>query len=104
MSVSRGEILDKVALYAAESKENWNRTISNPKAVLKDQLGLDFPADFNINVLQDSKDTMNIALPYMPQEGEALSDDDLESVAGGLLDTTVETCVVLSTGASAVVI
>ena len=37
-------------------------------------------------------------------EGAELSDDDLETVAGGLLDTTVKTCIVLSTGASAVVI
>ena len=104
MSVTRGEIVDKLALYAAESKENWDRATSDPKGVLKDQLGLEFPEDFNINVVQDTKDTMHIALPYMPQEGEALSDDDLESVAGGFLDTTVETCIVLSTGASAVVI
>ena len=44
------------------------------------------------------------ATPEAAVEGQELSDDDLETVAGGLLDTTVKTCIVLSTGASAVVI
>ena len=41
MPVSRGEILDKVTLYAIENKENWDRTVADPKTVIKAQLDLE---------------------------------------------------------------
>ncbi len=86
VDMSRGEINDLIANFAAKDAEYKRALLSNPKKVVATQLGQDLPDSLNVTVLEDSADLIHMVLPYVPQEGAELSDADLEMVAGGKND------------------
>jgi hypothetical protein len=88
--ISRGEINDIIAGFATRSPEYKKALLANPKKVLGKQMNQELPGFLKVKVVQDTADTVHLVLPHVPQEGE-LSDADLESVAGGKLDTNSET-------------
>lgn len=57
--------------------------ISNPKAVYVRELGEQLPENLKIKVMEETSDTLYLALPRSPQVTEELSDEALEAVAGG---------------------
>jgi hypothetical protein len=56
---------------------------SDPKSALEQALGIRLPPDITIEVVQDTADTHYVLLPE-ETSGQPLSDQALESVAGGL--------------------
>lgn len=59
--------------------------LSNTKAVLEKELGEKMPENLELKILEQTDNTRYIVLP-MNAESEELSDEELESVAGGGVD------------------
>ena len=55
---------------------------SDPKAVLA-EYGIDVPANINVNVVENSDNTVHITMPAAPAGAGELSDEELGNVAGG---------------------
>jgi hypothetical protein len=81
--MTRGEVNDLIAGFAAKNPEYKKALVTAPKKVIEAQLGQTLPESLDIKVIEDSADTMHMVLPYVPEEGAELSDADLEMVAGG---------------------
>ena len=62
------------------------RLIEDPKAAVEQELGARLPEEVRVVTVEESADTIYLVLPSTPMagsEGVELSDQDLESVAGG---------------------
>ena len=58
------------------------RFMSDPKAVLAEH-GIDVPDNMNVNVVENSDNTVHITMPKAPRESTELSDEELAGAAGG---------------------
>ncbi len=58
------------------------RFMADPKAVLT-EYGIDVPANMNVNVVENSDNTVHITMPPAPAGDGELSDEELANVAGG---------------------
>jgi len=90
----KGEEEDKVArlLSRAATDETFKQELFNsPKAVIQRELGISIPEDTEVKVLEET-DTQNyMVLPaHEATESEELSEEELESVAGGFLGALVK--------------
>ena len=81
--VTRGEILDIIAGFAAKDPKYRQALISDPKGVLAKQMNQPLPENLKVKVVEENADTIYLIAPYVPQQGDELSDADLEKVAGG---------------------
>ncbi len=72
------------ALFAACWKDEAlkARFQSDPKAVLA-EYGIDVPVNMNVNVVENSDNTVHITMPNAPTEAMDLSDEELRAAAGG---------------------
>ena len=72
------------ALFAACWKDEAlkARFMADPKAVLAEH-GIDVPANINVNVVENSDNTVHITMPQAPAGASELSDEELSNVAGG---------------------
>ena len=72
------------ALFAACWKDDAlkQRFMSDPKAVLAEH-GIDVPANMNVNVVENSDNTVHITMPASPAGAADLSDEELSNAAGG---------------------
>ncbi|MEE2907123.1 MAG: NHLP leader peptide family RiPP precursor [Planctomycetota bacterium] len=59
------------------------RFMSDPKAVLAEH-GIDVPANIDVNVVENSDNTVHITIPAAPAGDGELSVEQLAAVAGGL--------------------
>lgn len=81
--VSRGEILDIIARFAARNRFYREALLENPRAVLEKQMNRPLPEHFTVKVVEETADTVYLVVPYVPEDGDELSDLDLERVTGG---------------------
>ena len=58
------------------------RFMSNPKAVLAEH-GIDVPDNMNVNVVENSDNTVHITMPKAPGGAIGLSDEEMAGAAGG---------------------
>ena len=84
--LTRGEVQDLLAGFAAKDPKYRSALLAKPKEVLAAQLNQTLPASMKVTVIEEKPDTFHIILPYVPKEGEELSDAELETVAGGYKD------------------
>ena len=73
------------ALFAACWKDEAlkARFMADPKAVLA-EYGMDVPANMNVNVVENSDNTVHITMPMAPDGHHDLSDEELSAAAGGI--------------------
>ena len=71
-------------LFAAcwKDEELKARFMSDPKAVLT-EYGLDVPDGIDVNVVENSDNTVHITMPAGPTDAAELSDEELSAAAGG---------------------
>lgn len=81
--LTRGQVNDLIAGFAVKDGEYRAALMRNPKKVLALQLNQELPDALKVVVVKDTADTLHLVMPYVPKEGEELSDADLETVAGG---------------------
>ncbi len=81
--LTRGQVNDLISGFAVKDPEYRAALMRNPKKVLALQLNQQLPDALKVTVIQDKPDTIHLVMPYLPKEGEELSDADLETVAGG---------------------
>ena len=74
-----GELREHLIDKATADEAFRARLISDPKATVKEELGLTIPAEFNVVVHEDLADTAHLVLPPSARLGEA----DLQQAAGG---------------------
>ena len=58
------------------------RFMSDPKAVLAER-GIDMPDNMNVNVVENSDNTVHITMPKAPGGAAELSDEEVAGAAGG---------------------
>lgn len=73
--------LEQDLLDKASNGEFRQRLIRDPRGTLQQTYGLDLPSDVTLHIHQEDANHLHFVLP-MPDEME-LSDEDLDSVAGG---------------------
>ena len=61
---------------------------SDPKAVLAEH-GIDVPDGINVNVVENSDNTVHITMPASPAGAADLSDEELSNAAGGKCSQSV---------------
>ena len=73
------------ALFAACWKDEAlkARFMADPKAVLAEH-GIAVPDGINVNVVENTDNTVHITMPAAPAGTGELSDEELSNVAGGL--------------------
>ncbi|MEM7592906.1 MAG: NHLP leader peptide family RiPP precursor [Cyanobacteria bacterium P01_A01_bin.83] len=57
--------------------------MNNPRAVYEQELGRKAPENQKIQVLEETPGTTYLVIPQKPETSEELSEEALESVAGG---------------------
>ena len=72
------------ALFAACWKDEAlkARFMSDPKAVLA-EYGIDVPDGIDVNVVENTDNTVHITMPMAPAGAGELSDEELTNAAGG---------------------
>ena len=95
--MTRGEIQDLLAKFAAENPKYREALLVDPKKVIEQQLNTSLPEGMTIKAVAETSDTAYVVIPHVASEGE-LDDADLEKVAGGMLDKNVQ-CDVTGLGA-----
>ena len=67
------------------------RFMSDPKAVLAER-GIDIPDNIDVNVVENSDNTVHITMPKAPDGSSELSDEELAGAVGGMCPTVPPTC------------
>jgi hypothetical protein len=75
---------DLLSTFAAENPANRQALISNPKAVIEQQLGGSV-GDGEVKVVVETADTIYVVVPYVTADGQ-LSDGELGDLSGGTGD------------------
>ena len=83
-TVTLEKLEENIVSNARKNSDYRKRLLDDPKGLLESQIGQPLPSNFKVSVLQESPTQAYIVLPYdAPKSGSELSDEDLESVAGG---------------------
>jgi 5'-3' exonuclease len=72
-----------------EDEEFRRRLLDDPKGTLEQELGSRLPEGVEVRVVEESTDTIYLVLPSataLDDQGDELSEEELEAVAGGLGD------------------
>jgi Nitrile hydratase, alpha chain len=77
---------EQIVARAMQDEVFRQELLSNPKAAVERGLGITLPEGTNIQVYEDTPNTIHVVLPMKIQSGEPLelSDEDLEQAVGGL--------------------
>ena len=81
----RKELEQRVIQRAEQDPAFRSSLLADPKAALEQELGASLPAGVQVQVVEETSDTVYLVLPQASSGGEGgeLSDQDLEAVAGG---------------------
>ncbi len=80
---NREEALAPVVAKAWKDEKFKKELISNPKAVINKEFGVQIPDNVNVKVVEENANNLYIILPMKPQREGELTDEQLEAVAGG---------------------
>ncbi|MGK0189173.1 MAG: hypothetical protein ACI9R3_004990 [Verrucomicrobiales bacterium] len=85
--LSRADIEDIVVSNASKHPKYREVLLSDPKKTVETQLNNTLPDNISVEIVQESPTKIFIRLPHFVADGDELSDEDLEQVAGGKDDT-----------------
>ena len=81
----RAEVERRLVERSLQDDAFRQRLLADPKAAVEEELGIQLPAEVQIRVVEETADTIYLALPSASPAGEGgeLSDRELDAVAGG---------------------
>jgi hypothetical protein len=82
--MTRGQVQDLLSKFAAENPANRQALISNPKAVIEQQLHSSL-GDVEVKAVVETADTIYVVVPYVASDAQ-LSEADLAKMSGGMGD------------------
>ena len=85
----RAEMERRIVQRSIEDDAFRQQLLEDPKAAVEDELGTRLPEDVRVETVEETQDTIYLVLPSTSMagaEGGELSDQQLESVAGGWQD------------------
>jgi len=85
-ATGRQEMERRIVQRSIEDEAFRQRLIEDPKGAVEQELGTRLPEGARVVAVEETQDTIYLVLPSTPMagdEGGALSDRELESVAGG---------------------
>ena len=85
-ATGRAEMERRLIEKSLEDESFRQRLIEDPKGAVEEELGTRLPEDVRVEAVEETQDTIYLVLPgtsMAGDEGGALSDRELESVAGG---------------------
>jgi hypothetical protein len=83
---SRAQMWRRLKEKSIEDESFRRRLLEDPKGAVEQELGTRLPEEVQVRVVEETADTIYLVLPGTPMagdEGVALSDQELESAAGG---------------------
>ena len=92
----RQEMERRLIEKSVEDEAFRQRLIEDPKGAVEQELGTQLPEEVRVVTVEETQDTIYLVLPSSTPiagaEGGELSDQELESVAGGWASTSYYTC------------
>ena len=81
----RAEVERRLVQRSLQDEDFRQRLLADPKGTVEQELGRRLPEGVRVRVVQESADTIYLVLPSASAlgEGEEISDEALEAVAGG---------------------
>lgn len=74
------DVLSKKAQHDPKYRHEF---LANPRGVLKKELGVDLPGNYDVNVFEESRDQLHLNVPAFENADGELSEEDLDNVGGG---------------------
>ncbi|HEX5848023.1 MAG TPA: NHLP leader peptide family RiPP precursor [Rubrobacter sp.] len=97
-TTGRQEMERRIVERSLQDEDFRRRLLEDPKATVEEELGVRLPDEVGIVTLEETADTIYLALPSRSPAGqEDLSDQELEAVAGGGVPHSAGTCAGQST-------
>lgn len=81
--IQGGTVQEQVLERAVKDERFRQEVLNNPRAVLAREYDVHLPETVSIRVVEDTADTLTIALPPKQESMQELSDAELEAVSGG---------------------
>ena len=81
--MKRGDWQARIADKVWQDAEFKKRLLANPSQVVSEETGTPIPSGMTIHVLEEDAQNVYLVIPKSPGRAEALSDDELDKVAGG---------------------
>jgi hypothetical protein len=97
----REEALAPVVAKAWKDEKFKKELMSNPKALLNREFGVEIPDNVNVKVVEENANNLYIILPMKPQAGGELTDEQLEAVAGGFCLPVITVPVIIGASSTA---
>ena len=91
-TTGRAEMERRLIEKSRQDEAFRQRLLDDPKGAVEEELGTRLPEEVRVVTVEETQDTIYLVLPGTPMagaEGGELSDQQLESVAGGWLQTAV---------------
>jgi hypothetical protein len=82
----RAEVERRLIEKSLQDEAFRRRLVEDPKGTVEQELGRRLPEGVRVEAVEETQDTIYLVLPSAStagHEGEAVSDQELESVAGG---------------------
>jgi len=82
-NISWGQLNDIIVGFACKNARYREALLSEPKRILSAQIGQRLPDLLDVQVLEETADTIFLVLPHQVDDGGELSAADLDAVCGG---------------------
>lgn len=82
---TRKEVEKKLSEKASKDSTFRESLLNDPKGTIEKEMGIKIPEDTEVHVHDESMKSLHIILHEPMSEGDSLSDEQLEAVAGGCL-------------------
>jgi hypothetical protein len=87
---TRKDIESHIIAKAWKNEAFKQELLTNSKAVINKEFGIELPDELNVSVYEENPTSLYFVLPLRPQtEGQEVSQEELESIAGGTLGATL---------------